>query len=48
MDHSMTDEEVMNVLETLYKRYFEEWENPVFVTNLDGKAAWPFPTKDKE
>jgi hypothetical protein len=48
MDHSMSDEEVMNVLEALYKRYFEEWENPVFETKLDGTAAWPFPTKDKE
>jgi len=48
MDHAMSDEEVMNVLETLYKRYFEEWENPVFETKLDGTAAWPFPTKDKE
>ena len=47
-DNELTDEEVMKVLEALYKRYYEDWETPVFETKLDGAAAWPFPKKEEK
>ena len=35
-DHEMTDEEIMNVLESLNKQWFSHTDLP--------KAEWPFPT----
>lgn len=41
-DTSMSLEEVMNILETLHKRYFQ----PLDDTDDNVKIEWPFPTGD--
>ena len=38
----------MTIMEELHNRYFQHWDSPVFETDKDGKAAWPFPTKDSK
>lgn len=42
-EHSMTDEEVMVILETLYENYFKPWENTDFsIDPVTGLPNWPF------
>ena len=47
-DTELNTEQVMTIMEELHNRYFQHWDSPVFETNEDGKAAWPFPKKDKK
>jgi len=47
-DTELNTEQVMTIMEELHNRYFQHWDNPVFETDKDGKAAWPFPTKDSK
>jgi len=47
-DTELNAEQVMTIMEELHDRYFKPWEKPVFETDKDGKAAWPFPTKDSK
>jgi hypothetical protein len=46
-DVDMTEEEVMNILEVLHKRYFEVDDEPAFEVRPKDHSSWPFPTKDK-
>ena len=43
-DHEMTNKEVMDILETLYARYFEGIEDDDDDAPVIPSAAWPFPT----
>jgi hypothetical protein len=43
-DVDMTEEEVMNILEVLYERYFN-YSEPDFEVNSN---SWPFPSGDKK
>jgi hypothetical protein len=47
-DTELNTEQVMTIMEELHNRYFQHWDSPVFETDKDGKAAWPFPTKDSK
>ena len=47
-EHDMTDEEVMVVLEAIYKHYFEPWEDADFsIDERTGMPNWPFGTTPK-
>ena len=47
-DHSMSNEEVMVVLEAIYKHYFEPWEEADFsIDPVTGMPNWPFGTTPK-
>ena len=46
-DVDMTEEEVMNILEVLHKRYFEVDDELAFEVRPKDHSSWPFPTKDK-
>jgi hypothetical protein len=42
-DHEVTDEQVMQVLETLYEHYFKPWEETKFENDpVTGLPIWPF------
>ena len=44
-DHSMTNEEVMNILDGLYELYFKPWEGKFTTDPETGLPNWPFPQK---
>lgn len=47
-DHTMTNEQVMEVLEVIYKHYFEPWKDADFsIDPITGMPNWPFGTTPK-
>jgi hypothetical protein len=43
-DVDMTEEQLMNILTVLHKRYFEVDDEPTFEVRPKGHSSWPFPT----
>ena len=47
-EHDMSNQEVLEILKTLYKRYYEEPESFDFDVGVNGNSSWPFPGKNND
>ena len=45
-DHDMSNQEVLEILKTLYKRYYEEPNSSD--VDIIGNSSWPFPGKNND